>query len=143
MAQKILIIGGTGLIGSHVVQELRDDYEVLPVSRSTETPVDMEDRGSLQGLFAATSYDHVIVAAGAASFGPLVQLDEMKLYVGVKSKMMGQINAALLALENLPAGGSVTLTSGVLAENPMPQTAGGGSIPGTLPLGVSPNRQRS
>lgn len=35
--------------------------------------------------------------------------------------MMGQINVALAAMDYLNEGGSVTLTSGILAEDPIPQ----------------------
>lgn len=40
---------------------------------------------------------------------------------GVRSKMMGQINVALTALNYLNEGGSVTLTSGILSSDPIPQ----------------------
>ena len=39
--------------------------------------------------------------------------------MGLNSKLMGQVNVALVAREYLNDGGSITLTSGIVAEQPI------------------------
>jgi len=63
--------------------------------------------------------DAVICAAGAARFRPLGELTEADFVFGNQNKLMGQVNVARLAQEWLAERGSITLTSGVLAREPM------------------------
>ena len=50
---------------------------------------------------------------------PVADLTEEHFYQGFRSKMMGQINLALIGQKYLNSGGSITLTSGILAEDPI------------------------
>lgn len=124
MAQRVIVIGGTGLIGSNIVAAMQDRYDVVPVSRKSTPPMDLTDLASIETFFDNTDpFDHVVIAAGDAAFAPLDKLDHEQLMVGVRSKLLGQLDAALTALRRLSDKGSITLTSGVLADKPIPGTA--------------------
>lgn len=133
MAERVIVVGGTGLIGSNIVAAMRDSYDVVPVTRSTTPAMDITDQASIQNFFETIGpFDHVVIAAGDAAFAPLDQLDHEQLMVGVRSKLLGQLEAALAALRLLPDNGSITLTSGVLADKPIPSTAGVAFVNGAI-----------
>ncbi len=123
MTMKILLIGGTGTIGSKVADRLKEDHElIIAGSSSGDLQADITEPDSIQNLFEKTgALDAVIVTAGSAPVKPLDESTNSDFMEGMKSKMMGQINVALTAMDYLNEGGSVTLTSGILAEDPIPQ----------------------
>jgi len=125
MPDRIIVVGATGLIGSHVVEILSPHYTVIPASRHTTPAIDLMNPASIAAFFASTqSFTHVVVTAGDATFAPLTQLDENALMFGVRNKLLGQIHIALEACKRLPPHGSITLTSGILARKPLKETAG-------------------
>ncbi len=69
--------------------------------------------------------DAVISAAGQAKFAPLADLTDADFQFCLENKLMGQVNLIRLALTQVRDGGSITVTSGVLARAPMP---GSGAI---------------
>jgi NAD(P)-dependent dehydrogenase (short-subunit alcohol dehydrogenase family) len=69
--------------------------------------------------------DAVVCCAGTAAFKPLAQLTDADFQLSLRSKLMGQVNLGRVAMKHLRDGGSITLTSGVLAREPMP---GGAAI---------------
>jgi NAD(P)-dependent dehydrogenase (short-subunit alcohol dehydrogenase family) len=127
---NILLIGGTGTIGSKIAERLDADNELIIAGRSSgDVQVDITSPKSIQKLFDETgTVDAVIATAGSAPVKPLADSANEDFLEGVKSKMMGQINVALTALNYLNEGGSVTLTSGILSEDPIP----GGTILSTI-----------
>jgi len=64
--------------------------------------------------------DAVISTAGNAHFGPLDQLTQKEFEVGLGSKFLGQVNLVLLGRDFVNDGGSFTLTSGILSQDPIP-----------------------
>lgn len=120
---NILLIGGTGTIGSKVAERLDANNEVITAGRSSgDVQVDITKPNSIKKLFEETgSVDAVIVTAGSAPVKPLADSTNEDFIEGIQSKMMGQINVALTAIDYLNEGGSVTLTSGILSEDPIPQ----------------------
>ncbi|WP_374580558.1 short chain dehydrogenase [Pseudoduganella sp.] len=119
--RTVLVIGGTGTIGRAVAQELGQRHRVLTAGRTSgDFRVAIEDIASVRALFAAAGkVDDVVVAAGALHVGPLAEMTQSQFLVGVASKLMGQVNVALVAQHALNDGGSITLTSGVDAHNPL------------------------
>lgn len=119
--RTVLVIGGSGTIGSAVARELGKRHRVLTAGRrSGEQRVAIEDIDSVQALFArAGRVDDVVVACGALHVGPLAAMTERDFRIGLDSKLMGQVNVALVAQHVLPDGGSITLTSGVDAHHPL------------------------
>lgn len=124
---KVVVIGATGTIGRAVADALAEKHEVVRVSRTEgDHTADIEDAASLAALFGATGpVDAVVCCAGRASFKPLEQFAEPDFHLGLNSKLMGQVNLVRIGLKHVRDGGSFTLTSGVLAWEPMP---GGAAI---------------
>ncbi len=123
---KVVVVGATGTIGKAVAALLESRHEVVRASRRGAVRVDLEDAASLEALFASVKdVDAVVSCAGSAAFKPLAQLAAPDFQVGLRSKLMGQVNLVLVAIEHLRDGGSITLTGGVLAHEPMP---GGAAI---------------
>ncbi|MFN3987903.1 MAG: short chain dehydrogenase [Rhodocyclaceae bacterium] len=117
---KILVIGAAGTIGRAVVEQLATRHEVIAVGRSSGERVDMSDIASVHDLFERVSkVDAVVVAAGEVHFGPLSEMTPDHFAVGLQGKLMGQVNVALVAQHYLNDGGSITLTSGVLTDDPI------------------------
>jgi NAD(P)-dependent dehydrogenase (short-subunit alcohol dehydrogenase family) len=123
---KVIVIGATGTIGRAVADALATGHEVVRASRRGEVKVDLEDARSIAALFQQVKdVDAVVSCAGDARFVPLAQLTDDDFARSLESKLMGQVNLIRQALGSVRAGGSVTVTSGVLARQPMP---GGAAI---------------
>jgi NAD(P)-dependent dehydrogenase (short-subunit alcohol dehydrogenase family) len=63
--------------------------------------------------------DAVVSCAGAAKWAPFQEMKEEDFYVGIKSKLMGQVNLVKIGQHYLNEGGSFTLTTGILADDPV------------------------
>ncbi|WP_018478634.1 short chain dehydrogenase [Pontibacter roseus] len=118
---KILLVGGTGTIGKRIYWRLKDKHELMTAgSKSGDFQVDMTSVDSIKSLFQQVGQvDALVVAAGGGPMAPLEQLTEEQFYEGIRNKMMGQINLALIAQKHINSGGSITLTSGILSEDPI------------------------
>ncbi|MGM0575222.1 MAG: short chain dehydrogenase [Myxococcota bacterium] len=122
---RVIVIGATGTIGSEVVEALGGEHEVIRVSRTSgDRQADLTSRASLEALFdEAGKVNAVVCAAGEARFTPLGELTDEDLEASLRSKLMGQVDLVRVARERLADGGSITLTSGVLARQPMEGSA--------------------
>jgi NAD(P)-dependent dehydrogenase (short-subunit alcohol dehydrogenase family) len=123
---KIIIIGATGLIGRAAASALAArHHDIIDASRTSPThPVDIDDAASLTRLFAAVGrFDALLVIAGTAAYRPLTELTDADFALSLASKLMGQVNAARLALPHLADDGSIALTSGIYASEPPPAAA--------------------
>jgi NAD(P)-dependent dehydrogenase (short-subunit alcohol dehydrogenase family) len=120
---KVLVIGGTGLIGSAVVKTLSPKHDVISANRHGEMKVDITDPASIRALFKRVGpVDAIVSAAGGAKWAPLAALTDDDFVASVGDKLMGQVSVVRAALEPgaLSDGGSVTISSGVLAQQPAP-----------------------
>jgi len=118
---KIIVIGATGTIGTKVVDALSaNKHEVIRASRSGDVKVNLDDPATIRALFDnVKDADALISCAGNAAFKPFSQLTDADYELGLRSKLMGQVSAARIASEHLREGGSITLTTGVLAMHPI------------------------
>lgn len=119
---RILIVGATGTIGKEVVKALSDGNEIVPVSHShTPITVDISDTESIRAMYASVGrLDAVISAAGAAARRkPLDQLTDDDFAFSLRNKLMGQVNLVRYGVANMNDRGSFTLTSGILAREPI------------------------
>ena len=119
--KKIIVIGAQGTVGKAIVEELGQRHQIIAVGASSgQYQADISDIAQVRALFAQTGkVDAVVVVAGALHFGPLSGFTPEQFRIGIDSKLMGQVNVALVALEWLNDGGSVTLTSGIVAQQPI------------------------
>jgi NAD(P)-dependent dehydrogenase (short-subunit alcohol dehydrogenase family) len=124
---RILVIGATGTIGRAVVEALSAGNEIIAASRSKSSiAVDIAQPESIRAMYAKVGQvDAVVSAAGDARFKPFDQLSDDDYAYSIANKLMGQVNLVRYGLANVRDGGSFTLTSGVLAQKPMP---GSGAI---------------
>jgi NAD(P)-dependent dehydrogenase (short-subunit alcohol dehydrogenase family) len=123
---RIVVIGATGTIGRAVVSALSDkNHEIVSVSnKSTPITVELSDAASIIAMYKLVGrVDAVISAAGQARFKPLTDLSDEDFEFSLHHKLMGQVNLVRYGLDYVNDGGSLTLTSGVLARDPMPGSA--------------------
>jgi NAD(P)-dependent dehydrogenase (short-subunit alcohol dehydrogenase family) len=128
--RKVVVIGATGTLGRAVVQELKARHEVIEVGATRGAyQVDCTDPASIEKLFAQTGkVDAIVTTIGKVHFGPLPDMTVDQFWVGLRDKLMGQINVVLLAQQYLTDGGSFTLTSGILADEPIREGASATSV---------------
>jgi NAD(P)-dependent dehydrogenase (short-subunit alcohol dehydrogenase family) len=122
---RILLIGATGTIGEAVASALAGRHEVVRASRQQAgEEVEIANPASIRALFKRVGrVDAIVSAAGNAAFKPLSELDDEDFAFSLGNKLMGQVNLVRLGLDAVTDGGSITLTSGVLAQHPEPGTA--------------------
>ena len=122
---RILLIGATGTIGQAVATALGKRHDLVLASRhKAHEQVDIADAASLRALFDRIGrVDAVVSAAGSAAWKPFAELSDADFAFSFANKLMGQINVVRIAGEFVNDGGSITLTSGILAQNPMPNSA--------------------
>jgi NAD(P)-dependent dehydrogenase (short-subunit alcohol dehydrogenase family) len=123
--KRIVVIGATGTLGQAVSAELKARHEVIEVGATRgQYHVDSTDPASVERLFRDIGkVDGVVTATGKVHFGPLTQMSVEQFWVGLRDKLMGQINVVFTALPYVNDGGSFTLTSGILADEPILQGA--------------------
>jgi NAD(P)-dependent dehydrogenase (short-subunit alcohol dehydrogenase family) len=124
---RILLVGATGTIGQAVAAGFGARHEVIPASRNkAHEKVDVSDPDSILALLKRVGrVDAIVSAAGQAAFKPLGELSDADFAFSIGNKLMGQVNLVRFGLASLADNGSVTLTSGVLAQQPLP---GSGAI---------------
>lgn len=131
---RVLLVGASGTLGRAVAGELSARHDLLSAGRNSgELRLDLTDSDSIRAALAqAGPLDAVVCAAGNVHFAPLLQIGAAGWQVGLVDKLMGQVNLSLLAAEYLREGGSITLTGGVLADQPIRQGASASLVNGAL-----------
>jgi len=118
---KIIIIGATGTLGKAIVEELGTRHEIVRAGRSgADVQVDITSLDSVKAMYAHVgAVDAVICAAGNVHFGALTDITPGQYEIGLKDKLMGQVNLVLAGQQIINDGGSFTLISGVLSDDPI------------------------
>ena len=118
---RILLVGADGAIGSAVEAGLGKKHEIIRAGRSRgDVRIDISSEASISWVFEETlRLDAVIAAAGELHFGPLMDMTSAQLAFSINSKLLGQVNLARFAAKYLADGGSVTLVSGIIGEQPV------------------------
>lgn len=122
---KIVLVGATGTIGKAVRSLLEaNDHKVITASRNTEPKINIDNPESIDAFYEKINdVDAIICAAGNAGFGALQDITDRQLELGIKSKLLGQVNLVRKGLNKLNKGGTFVLTSGMLATKPWPKTS--------------------
>jgi len=131
---KIVLIGANGTLGKAIAAELTRRHSIVSVGRNSgDLRADMRDLQSVRALFQKTGQvDGVVCAAGSVHFGPWGDLTPEKFDLGMRDKLMGQVNLVLAGQDALVDGGSFTLTSGILSEDPIRSGACASLVNGAL-----------
>lgn len=131
---KILIIGGNGTIGKKVRERLTEKHEVLVAGRSSgHVTVDFSDSKSIKSMFESIgALDAIVAIAGDAKWDKFDNLSEEDFYIGIKSKLMGQVNVVRIGKDYLNTNGSITLSTGILADDPVDMTTSAAMVNGAI-----------
>jgi len=131
---KILLIGANGTIGSAVDKELSQRHEIIRIGRNSgDFQVDISDSASIRKLFEQTGkFDALVCAAGSVTFAPLSEMTEESFALGLKDKLMGQVNLLLIGRDFANDGASFTFTTGVLSHDPIRSGASAALVNGAL-----------
>jgi NAD(P)-dependent dehydrogenase (short-subunit alcohol dehydrogenase family) len=117
---KVLLIGGTGHVGSAARAALSERNTVLVASRTGDLAVDVTDPPSIEAALEKTgTVDAIVVCVGSVPYKPLEGLTRDDFLSGLANKAMGQIEVVQRGTRYLSDGGSFTLTTGVLAREPI------------------------
>ncbi len=120
---RILLVGASGTLGRAIAAELSPRHDIVTAGRSSgDIRIDITKSDSIiSGMQQAGKIDAVISAAGHVTFAPLGDFKPADFgaslhTTGIADKLLGQVNLALAAKEFLQDAGSITLITGILAE---------------------------
>lgn len=118
---RIIIVGATGVLGQAVAAALTQDHEVIKVGLTQgDFQTNITDRDSVKRLFEQIGeFDALISTTGAVHFGPLADISPDQWQLGLDSKLMGQVNLVTKAMPYIRDNGSFTLTTGIIAQEPI------------------------
>ncbi|MDR5742644.1 short chain dehydrogenase [Caballeronia sp. LZ029] len=118
---RVLLVGATGMLGTEIKRILEPAHEVITASRKgSDVAVDLSDKASIVAMYEKVGkVGAVVCVGGAAKFAPLDALADDDYAFSLANKLMGQVNLVRCAIGHVDEGGSVTLTSGTLAQDPM------------------------
>lgn len=87
---------------------------------------DAADEDAVRAAFdLAGTVDHVLLTAGGyTGAGPLAEITSEAVHEAYDQRVWAALVVGRLAAERMPAGGSITLTSGLLVVRPTPGIAG-------------------
>ncbi|MFA9391930.1 MAG: short chain dehydrogenase [Prolixibacteraceae bacterium] len=118
---KILVIGAHGTIGNKVAAQFKLRHQVITAARGNcDETVDITSSESIQSLFEKVGkIDAIVNCAGAVKWNDLYDMTEEDYHVGLSSKLMGQVNLVRIGKNYLNENGSITLITGILADDPV------------------------
>jgi len=131
---KILVIGASGTIGSQVVNALSTAHDVIRANHSSgDIKIDITKAESIQSVFDEIGYlDAIICATGNIAFNAFSELSRQEWDVGINSRLMGQVNLTQIGSKYLNDGGSITLTSGIIADYPIAYGSSAATLNGAI-----------
>ena len=137
--KKIIVIGATGKLGKVVVEGLQKDYEVIRASRSgPDLKIDAFDFESVSDVLASIGpFDGLVSCIGGTPFKIFDELTMEDFAAGLATKCFSQLNLAKAAIPFLRENGSITLTSGIIGDEPIIAGSCAAAANGALNMCVS------
>ena len=131
---KILIIGGNGTIGKKVTDHFKQKHEVIIGGRTNgDVLIDIAQSKSIEEAFEKIGkLDAIVCIAGEAKWDNFDKLSEDDFYIGLKSKLMRQVNVVRIGRKYLNPKGSITLSTGILADDPVEKTTSAAMVNGAI-----------
>lgn len=131
---KIIIVGATGTIGQAIVNELKSRHEIIAVGLNHgDFQVNIEDAIAIENLYKKIGrFDALISVAGSVHFADFSEMDAEKYQIGLRNKLMGQVNLVLIGKNYINHHGSFTLTSGVVNVDPIAKGSSAAMVNGAL-----------
>lgn len=131
---KIFIIGGNGTIGKKVTAYFRSKHDVLIGARTNgDIEIDISSSSSINNaLEKIGKVDAIICVAGEAKWDKFEYLSEEDFYIGLRSKLMGQVNLVRIGRQYINPRGSITLSTGILADDPVEKTTSAAMVNGAI-----------
>ncbi len=136
---RILVVGATGVLGRRLCERLAGrTREIVVTGRSAAAAEDVRRELGLRAAHALDLVDHdavaevvrraaeelggldaVVIATGAAAFGPAAEEDEAVVEELFEINALGPMALVRAALPHLSDGGAVAVLTGVVAELPL------------------------
>jgi NAD(P)-dependent dehydrogenase (short-subunit alcohol dehydrogenase family) len=118
---RIVVVGASGTIGRAVAAELGTRHEIVAAGRTSgDVRLDITDAESIRAALGQVGrFDALVSAAGLVRFAPFADMGAEDYAVGIRDKLMGQVNLVLIGREVIADGGSFTLIGGVLDHDPI------------------------
>jgi NAD(P)-dependent dehydrogenase (short-subunit alcohol dehydrogenase family) len=131
---KILLVGASGTIGRAVAEQLGARHDLVTAGRTSgDVRLDLCDPASVRVAFAKhRRVDAVVSCAGHVKFAPFAEMTAADYEIGLRDKLMGQVGLVLAGRDAVADGGSFTLTTGVLAHDPVRQGTSASMVNGAL-----------
>jgi NAD(P)-dependent dehydrogenase (short-subunit alcohol dehydrogenase family) len=119
MRKKVLLLGATGMLGRVVANALSEGADVIEVGCTRGSHrVDITDSKDLRAMFERLGkVDAIVSTAGKVHYGLVTDTTAEQFMVGLRNKLLGQIDLALTGQPYLNDSGSITLTSGIVSEH--------------------------
>lgn len=147
--KKVVIVGGTSGIGLTLADRLRrEGARVTVASRSEKNQaaarlvldseveigtLDVTKESEVEAFFNnLPEIDHLVMTAAVSAAGPFLEQPTSAVRALVESKFWGQFYGARYAAPKIPAGGSITLFSGIVARKPLPGMSAFASVAGAI-----------
>ena len=120
--------------GKPLARIFQRKHEIFIGGRSSgDIIVDIADSNSIEAMFASVGkVDAVVCIAGEAKWAAFDAMTEEDFDIGLRSKLMGQVNLVRVGQNYLNAGGSFTLTTGILADHPVGLTTSPAMVNGGI-----------
>ena len=137
--KKIIVVGATGKLGRVVVEGLQKDYEVIRAGRSgPDLKIDAFDFESVSDILASVGpFDGLVSCIGGTPFKTFEELTMDDFATGLSTKCFSQLNLAKAAIPFLSENGSITLTSGIIGDEPIIAGSCAAAANGALNMCVS------
>lgn len=136
---RILLVGASGTLGRAVAVELAPRHDIISAGRTSgDVRIDIADPASIRAALERIGrMDAVACCAGHVNFSPLAQIEPADVAtssygLGLRDKLMGQVNLALAARNHLRDGGAITLITGILSTHPIVAGSSAAMVNGAL-----------